>query len=102
MMHAEFGTIGIFDDLAGGMSANRAFELIPKALDIIFEQNRPDLFLTSINLLVTLVYTSDTTEIHPELAQNIHRIKEMNTGSLASRDTKLCIENLYRWHRIPT
>lgn len=64
-VHCETYDHGVFDDLIQKISTDRAYFLIPAAVNIVLLQNEHDLFITALSLLQSLIRASNTTEIPP-------------------------------------
>jgi hypothetical protein len=100
MMHDECFTLSTFGDLTQNISTDRAFSLIPIALDIALEQSEKNLFLTALSLIMDLAEASKTTELPPELLEKKTILKSRALSLLNSKDLQIYWNSITKWYRL--
>jgi hypothetical protein len=68
IMHNEWGTFGLFDDLM--MTSERAFALIPTMIMLVLQQSEKEQCESSLALWSSLASMSDTTEMPLSLCES--------------------------------
>jgi hypothetical protein len=96
----DFHSSTLFSDLERGITGNRAFDLIPAAVQIALDQENDDRFATALGLLHGLAKSSDTTEVPETLDQNWSTLKRrVETRLTDHTHGPLYWDELARWYR---
>lgn len=99
IVSGEFGTITLFSDLCDCLSKMQAFTLIPTAIGIVLDQEDPELFTTSLALLLDLSCCSDTTEMPLALSEQWSRLAKKIDELPADRHRAFLWKQLTHWYR---
>ncbi|MDR3492558.1 MAG: hypothetical protein P4M12_11075 [Gammaproteobacteria bacterium] len=99
-MHDECFTLGLFSDLTENISSDRAFILIPIALDIVLKQKDNNLLLISLSLLVELARASKTTELPLALIETKNDLEEKIMSLSDNDELQMYWNSLKEWYRL--
>jgi hypothetical protein len=98
IIHDEFGSYGIFDDITE-LDSKLAFELISTSVEIVVNQSDEILFTTALSLLLTSVEQSNTTEIPNDLLKNWTYISN-KVSEFSIKDSSEIWDKISKWYRI--
>jgi 2'-5' RNA ligase len=100
MMHDECFTIGTFEDLIANIASNRAFALLPVALDIALLQSEKKLLICALSLIMDLASSSGTTEQPVKLVENRNALYEKVLALLENKEVQLYWRSIVEWYRL--
>ncbi len=100
LMHDECFTLATFGDLTQNISNDRAFSLIPIAVDIALQQSDQKLFLTALSLINDLVRASQTTELPVTLIEKKNNLEERILSFSNNHELQIYWSSIKEWYRL--